>query len=155
MLSWTALRVRRLQLSAVTRRERPFTSKATRNEKETEDAIDDITDGNLIEDRAVLRKQVEHEETQDEEVHEPDLKPEDVRPPFTDAFAAVENDARTHRTRRHGNAALPLSPVIDPVFVAARNRWKATKAQPPEPAEMTEFQKKLYANVYGIHAFTS
>jgi hypothetical protein len=83
-----------------------------------------------------------------------DLRPEDV--PFTKAFAILPNDVRTHRLRKHGNKPLPLSPVIDPVFVAARNRWKMTKALPPKPEEMTEFQRKLYANAYGmLHRFPS
>ena len=85
----------------------------------------------------------------DNDSAEPDLKPDDVLPPFADAFTTIEGDVRTHRSRRYGSKALPLSPFIDPIFVAARNRWKMKKAPPPSPEEMTPFQKKLYANAYG------
>jgi hypothetical protein len=85
----------------------------------------------------------------DEEPAESDLKPEDVHPPFASAFTKLDDDVRTHRRRKYGNRPLPLSPVIDPVFVAARNRWKMKKATPPKADELTDFQKKLRDNAYG------
>jgi hypothetical protein len=85
----------------------------------------------------------------EEEAVESDLKPDDIHPPFAQAFIKVDRDVRTHRFRKHGNKPLPLSPVIDPVFVAARNRWKMKKALPPKQEELTPFQKKLHNNPYG------
>jgi hypothetical protein len=84
-----------------------------------------------------------------DEPAEPDLTPEDVHPPFAKAFIQLDNDVRTHRFRKHGNSPLPLSPVIDPVFVAARNRWKMKKGLPLKQEELTPFQKKLHNNPYG------
>ena len=135
---------------------RPFATRRTRDEQEL---------GSRIEDELDLRDDVEEAGSQgygndgmnvelsyssDRGGDYADLTPSDVRPPFQNAFAVPDGDVRTHRVRSHGNRSLPLSPVIDPVCVAARNRWKMKKALPPAPDEMTPFQKELAMNVYGM-----
>jgi hypothetical protein len=60
----------------------------------------------------------------------------------------IENHTRTLRSRFHGNTALPVSALFDPVTVAAREKHKQPKPLPP--AEWTEFQRELAQNVYGI-----
>lgn len=88
-------------------------------------------------------------------LEEPDLRPEDVEPPFAKAFIKVDDDVRTHRTREYGNRALPLPPVIDPVFVAIRNRWKMRKEAPTKIDDLTPFQKAFNENPYGMCIFVS
>lgn len=61
-----------------------------------------------------------------------------------------EDGHRALRERRHGNKSLPLPPHMDPVRVAQRNKWKDTKASPPKREYLTEFQKALKSNVYGL-----
>lgn len=156
MLSWTVLRARRWQLPAGGQWTRHIAQKKTRDEDQHVSILDQEFLG--------LHDEMEHhghtdsagalEADGEDELPEPDLTPEDVRPPFTDAFTIPDGAVRTHRVRRHGNTLLPLSPVIDPVFVAARNRWKMKKAQPPKSDQTTPFQKKLLANAYGMSLYS-
>ena len=163
MLRWSATRRGHLSLCSRGQFARTYARRSAQGVEELGDghslaahvglehAIDDIHDG-----FSHAQGDSGHDEPaySERESSETDLKPEDVRPPFTEAFTTIDGDARTHRVRRHGNKPLPLSPVIDPVFVAARNKWKMKKALPPTPEEMTPFQKKLYTNAYGTYTCT-
>ncbi|KAF2433712.1 hypothetical protein EJ08DRAFT_38066 [Tothia fuscella] len=59
-----------------------------------------------------------------------------------------DGDTRTFRSRQAGYKALPLPPLIDPVRISQRKRYKETKAPPPKHADFTPFQKKLYNNPF-------
>lgn len=108
--------------------------------------ISELEEASYAEDRYVLSTFGGRDESS-----EPDLTPEEVRPPFAKAFVKVDNDFRTHRARRHGKKPLPLSPFIDPVVLESRLRWKMKKDQSPKRGQMTPFQRKLYINPYGMH----
>lgn len=44
---------------------------------------------------------------------------------------------------------LPLSPLMDPVLIAARQKWTLPKAHPSKTP--TAFQEQLAKNPYGMH----
>ncbi len=45
---------------------------------------------------------------------------------------------------------LPLSPLMDPSKIAARQRHLERKARAPEDSDLTPFQRKLARNPYGM-----
>jgi len=57
-------------------------------------------------------------------------------------------DGRTHRVRSGDRPPLPLPPIMDPVIVSARQRYREPK-HTPKPGSLTPFQKKLQQNPYG------
>jgi hypothetical protein len=57
----------------------------------------------------------------------------------------------SHKPRKWGNRALPLSPLMDPVKIEQRNKHKKPKLPPPKNADLTPFQKALVNNPYGEH----
>jgi hypothetical protein len=73
---------------------------------------------------------------------------------------AVEKASRTqHTSIKHENGAfdssvssprrpLPLSPLMDPVYLAAKQKYRHTKAAPSK--EPTPFQQQLAKNPYGM-----
>ncbi|KJY02013.1 hypothetical protein TI39_contig264g00017 [Zymoseptoria brevis] len=66
-----------------------------------------------------------------------------------------EHGSHTLRLRKHGNKALPLPSLFDPIKVAAREKHKAKK--PPadfDSSNLTPFQQELQANPYA-HALAS
>ena len=61
-----------------------------------------------------------------------------------------EDGTKTLRLRQHGNKPLPLPPLLDPIAIAAKERYKKPKIERKEQdVELTEFQKELGANPYG------
>jgi hypothetical protein len=75
------------------------------------------------------------------------FKQKGVLQPNPQPIARGEDGSTSLRTRNHGNRALPLSPLMDPAVVERRQRHKTPKS--PRPAQMTDFQKELFANPYG------
>ncbi|KAF2443920.1 hypothetical protein P171DRAFT_413527 [Karstenula rhodostoma CBS 690.94] len=69
-----------------------------------------------------------------------------------DLGPVVQGEHQTFRVRNDGSK-LPLPPVLDPIVVAQRSRWKQHKAQ-PDVASFTPFQKKMWENPYA-HALAS
>lgn len=69
-----------------------------------------------------------------------------------DDFGPTRVDGHhTMRLRKDGKGKeLPLPPRLDPVILEQQYQWKTPKAQ-PNHAELSPFQRKLQANVYGIH----
>ncbi|OAG02704.1 uncharacterized protein CC84DRAFT_1097826 [Paraphaeosphaeria sporulosa] len=63
-----------------------------------------------------------------------------------DLGPVVQDEHQTFRLR-HDGSKLPLPPVLDPVVVEQRARWKQQKAK-PDVAGSTPFQKKLLENPY-------
>lgn len=60
-----------------------------------------------------------------------------------------EEAHQTFRIRKEGvGNELPLPPLLDPLVIEKKSRWRNTKNR-PNPAEFTPFQKKLQANPYG------
>ena len=59
-----------------------------------------------------------------------------------------EDETKTLRTRQHGNARLPLPPLMDPLAIQAKERHKQPKPM-RKSGGMTEFQKELEQNPYG------
>jgi hypothetical protein len=70
-----------------------------------------------------------------------------VLQPSPQPIATSEDGSRSLRTRNYGYRALPLSPIMDPAVIERRQRHKTPKSS--VPAQMTDFQKKLFANPYG------
>jgi hypothetical protein len=70
-----------------------------------------------------------------------------VLQPSPQPIATSEDGSTSLRIRDYGNRALPLSPLMDPVVIERRQRHKTPKR--PRPVQMTDFQKKLFANPYG------
>lgn len=60
-----------------------------------------------------------------------------------------EDGTRTYRARSGSNRALPLPPLMDPIAVSAKQRYKEPKLK-PDYKNLTPFQKKLQQNPYGI-----
>ncbi|RMY96440.1 hypothetical protein D0864_05139 [Hortaea werneckii] len=60
---------------------------------------------------------------------------------------ASPNGTRTFRERQHGNDALPLPPVLDPIAVEAKTRHTRPKTYQHEQ-EKTGFQRELEANPF-------
>lgn len=59
-----------------------------------------------------------------------------------------EPDAhRTFRVRDRGTR-LPLPPILDPIVVAHKKRWKQKKVE-PDASSLTPFQKKLLSTSFG------
>ncbi|SMQ55321.1 unnamed protein product [Zymoseptoria tritici ST99CH_1A5] len=66
-----------------------------------------------------------------------------------------EDGSYTLRLRKHGNKALPLPSLFDPIKVAAREKHKAVK--PPadfDSSNLTPFQQELQSNPYA-HALAT
>ncbi|OJD37994.1 esterase-like protein [Diplodia corticola] len=58
---------------------------------------------------------------------------------------------RTYRKRLDNGISkrsLPLPPIMDPIALAARERWTEPKKPAPQRQTLTPFQRKLYANPY-------
>jgi hypothetical protein len=62
---------------------------------------------------------------------------------------AQDDDARS-RCLASSTLSLPLSPLLDPHLVAARNRHREGKPRPS--GDKSPFQLKLQKNPYGIHS---
>ena len=58
---------------------------------------------------------------------------------------------KTLRLRQHGNRSLPLPPLMDPIAIEAKERYKKPKAEPNSGEQvMSDFQRELAANPYGM-----
>lgn len=68
--------------------------------------------------------------------------------PVSSPEKTSSNGHRTQRLRTGTNKALPLPPVIDPIVVSAKQRWREPKSD-PDRKTFTDFQKKLYRNPFG------
>ncbi|KAK5125129.1 hypothetical protein LTR85_000805 [Meristemomyces frigidus] len=58
----------------------------------------------------------------------------------------TDDGTRTLRKREHGGRSLPLPPLLDPVAVKAKSRYRDPKPLPSKLKEKTEFQRELEAN---------
>jgi hypothetical protein len=76
------------------------------------------------------------------------LKARTVVHPRPQPSVTNEEGTQTLRLRQHGNKSLPLPPLMDPIAIEARERYKQPKPN-PKPMEMTDFQKELASNPYG------
>lgn len=67
---------------------------------------------------------------------------------------SVKDDegTKTLRLRQHGNRSLPLPPIMDPIAVAAKERHTTPKRS-VEKKELTDFQKALATNPYGMAVY--
>lgn len=79
------------------------------------------------------------------------LKHRDVLVPKPQPTTTSEDGATTLRMRQHGNRSLPLPPFIDPIAIEAKQRHKLPKKEAFEKEEMTDFQKELADNPFGIY----
>lgn len=61
-----------------------------------------------------------------------------------------EDGLRTMRRRQHDQKPLPLPPILDPKAIARKAKGKEPKNE-LEESKMTEFQKSLNANAYGMN----
>lgn len=61
----------------------------------------------------------------------------------------AEDGTKTLRLRQNGERALPLPPLMDPIALEAKERYKEPKALAMEE-DKTEFQKALGTNPFGI-----
>lgn len=59
----------------------------------------------------------------------------------------------TYRKHPSGKRDLPLPPIMDPIALAARERWTEPKMPEPRREDLTPFQRKLYANPAGKHLY--
>lgn len=66
---------------------------------------------------------------------------------FQENLRDVRQKRADSRKVRH---LLPQSPLTDPKYVAARERYKTTKP-PQDRANLTPFQKRLENNAYGTY----
>lgn len=62
-----------------------------------------------------------------------------------------DDGPRTQFSRADGRRPLPLPPIMDPVIRQNKERYKQPKAE-LKFSEMTEFQKELSINPYGMPA---
>ncbi|KAF9636292.1 putative atp-dependent clp protease proteolytic subunit protein [Lasiodiplodia theobromae] len=58
----------------------------------------------------------------------------------------TNNGHATYRKHPSGKRDLPLPPIMDPISLAARERWTEPKMPEPRREDLTPFQRKLYAN---------
>ena len=77
------------------------------------------------------------------------LKDRDVLTPRPQPTVTSSDGTKTLRTRQHGNKTLPLPPLMDGVAIEAKSKYKKPKAA-PEQREMTNFQKALAENPFGM-----
>lgn len=56
---------------------------------------------------------------------------------------------KTYRVRKHGNAELPLPPLLDPAVHRSRMRYARLEQRLQKDVPMTTFQKELASNPYG------
>ncbi|KAF2084519.1 hypothetical protein K490DRAFT_49040 [Saccharata proteae CBS 121410] len=66
----------------------------------------------------------------------------------------VKGEQRTYKRREQGHRPLPLPPIMDPIAVAARERWKQPKPY-PDLKNITPFQERLYKNAWAVALATS
>lgn len=66
-----------------------------------------------------------------------------------------EDGTKTFRARRHGNPNLPLPPLMDPIAIEARQKFKAPKAEPDAGGGMSQFQRELAENAHGMLEMTN
>lgn len=71
-----------------------------------------------------------------------------VIPPQPQPSVLTEDGTRTLRQRQHGNRNLPLPPLMDPIVLAAREKYTQPKAEVVEE-ELTDFQRELAMNPFG------
>jgi hypothetical protein len=65
-----------------------------------------------------------------------------------DQLGPIQQDAHQSFRLRQDGTRLPLPPMLDPVVIEEKFRWKQTKEQ-PHMDKLTPFQRKLWENPYG------
>lgn len=66
----------------------------------------------------------------------------------SDLGPTQQHGHRTVRKRVDGKKELPLPPLLDPVVLERKSRYKQKKAR-PSAADFTPFQRKLWENPFG------
>ena len=82
-------------------------------------------------------------------IHIRDLLDERVQPLMPNVRTASILAGR--RVRQHGHPSLPLPPLLDRQVIEAKERHTAPKPA-AEKKDLTDFQKELAANPYGMNA---
>ena len=86
------------------------------------------------------------EATSDAENQPAILRPQEEDGPEQDALRKPQLQSASSPSSK-----LPLSPLMDPNLIAARQRYRTPK--PPPSGERSPFSQKLERNPYGRHAF--
>ena len=77
----------------------------------------------------------------------------DGKPPQKQPIITSDDGTRSLRTRQYGNRSLPLPAIMDPVVIAAKEKYKLAKSRPGDvKIEQSPFQKEFELNPFGNHS---
>ncbi|KAL1623978.1 hypothetical protein SLS56_008030 [Neofusicoccum ribis] len=91
----------------------------------------------------------ESEEKKDDSKQAPQRSPHEADEADDESNKYTSDGFTTYRMRTGSKRALPLPPLMDPIALAARERWTEPKKPAPAAKDLSPFQQKLYQSPYG------
>ncbi|GME22106.1 Peptidase S14 ClpP [Neofusicoccum parvum] len=96
----------------------------------------------------------ESEEKKDDSKQAPQRSPHEAGEADDESNKYTSDGFTTYRMRTGSKRALPLPPLMDPIALAARERWTEPKKPAPAAKDLSPFQQKLYQSPYA-HALAT